>query len=460
MRRLADGGRTILMVTHATANITQCDHVAFLSRGHLVWFGPPDEALAHFGVRDFSDIYTEIEKDPVALAAKYRASPAYRTYVVQRQRALESRSTASMAAIPQRPPAARGGFENRAPGAARQFLLLTRRYAELVFRDRLLLTILLAVMPAIGLLLAGMAGKSDLAGLAPDAVAARLAAGTGELTHHAVAPSAEKLLFMTALAVVLLGVFGASYELVKERPVYRRERMVSLRIGPYLLSKFFVLAGFALVQCAALLGALWLRVDLPAKGILLEQGWLELYVTLVLTAFAGIGLGLLVSAVTPNANTVIYLVLLAVFAQILLTGTIFDLPERAVPASFGMPTRWSLEALGSTVDMDALNGQARTRLRKSVAMDVAIEHQVRADDLGPTLGPLARQTNAEIPPVRLSRRVEKEIDESLRTPLEMKLRYRHERTHLALLWSGIAAFSLAFAVVTALVLAWRDRQEG
>ncbi|WP_434423130.1 ABC transporter ATP-binding protein [Nannocystis pusilla] len=65
LRRLADGGRTIVMVTHATANIHQCDHIAFMADARLVWFGPPADALQHFGVRsgDFADIYTKVEGD-------------------------------------------------------------------------------------------------------------------------------------------------------------------------------------------------------------------------------------------------------------------------------------------------------------------------------------------------------------------------------------------------------------
>jgi len=45
LRRLVDGGRTVVLVTHATANINQCDHVCFLSQGRRVYFGPPEEAV-------------------------------------------------------------------------------------------------------------------------------------------------------------------------------------------------------------------------------------------------------------------------------------------------------------------------------------------------------------------------------------------------------------------------------
>jgi ABC-type multidrug transport system ATPase subunit/pSer/pThr/pTyr-binding forkhead associated (FHA) protein len=98
MRRLADGGRTIVLVTHATANIVQCDHVCFLSQGRMVYFGPPQEALQFFGVTsgDFADIYAQLD-DPDPQVARQRAadceekfkrSPYYQRYVAERQRTL------------------------------------------------------------------------------------------------------------------------------------------------------------------------------------------------------------------------------------------------------------------------------------------------------------------------------------------------------------------------------------
>jgi ABC-type multidrug transport system ATPase subunit/pSer/pThr/pTyr-binding forkhead associated (FHA) protein len=449
MRRLADGGRTIIMVTHATANITQCDHVAFLARGRLVWYGPPTEALEHFGVRDFSDIYTEIEKDPEGLEKKYRASAACRKYVLERQKVLTGKSSATGSF---RAGGGRPVLEKRTAGSLRQFYILTRRYAELVFRDHLLLGILLAVMPAIGLMLAAMAHPHDLVGKTPDVIAGELEGKAGEISTFEVVGSAEKLLFMTALAVVLLGLFGAAYEVVKERPVYRRERMVNLHIGPYLMSKVLVLFGFALLQCGALLGALWLKVTIPDQGVLMS-GPLEIYVTLVLTALASILMGLFVSALAPNANTVIYMILLVVFAQILLTGTIFKLPEPARPASYAVVTRWSLESLGSTVDMERLNGQTQTLMRRTITM----EYAPKPEDLGKAFKDLVDQGAVPAPGPQ---KIEKKINEPLKTPVDLQLRYGHDRGHLIFLWSVLAGFAVAFAALTAAVLSWKDRQEG
>jgi len=66
LKRLADQGRTIVLVTHATTNIEQCDYVAFMAKGRLAYYGPPKEASTFFETQDFADIYQKLsyEIDP------------------------------------------------------------------------------------------------------------------------------------------------------------------------------------------------------------------------------------------------------------------------------------------------------------------------------------------------------------------------------------------------------------
>jgi ABC-type multidrug transport system ATPase subunit len=57
LRKLADKGHTIILVTHATNNVNVCDHVCFLARGgRLAYFGPPEDAKTYFGKTDFAEI--------------------------------------------------------------------------------------------------------------------------------------------------------------------------------------------------------------------------------------------------------------------------------------------------------------------------------------------------------------------------------------------------------------------
>jgi len=358
LRRLADGGRTVILVTHATANIKQCDHVAFMGAGgRLVFFGPPDRALEFFGVKDFADIYGEIENDSALWEKRFRESTYYEQYVFSRMRDVEVNARNPDDTPSQRPAAAPPRIAPRA-NPLRQFVILTQRYFELVVRDKVLLTVLLAVMPLVGVLLTAITQPSALVGDS----AQRIAQIVSESNAYSIAGQAQVVLMMMALAAILVGLFAASFELVRERAIYRRERMVNLRLGAYLSSKFVVLVGFAALQIMALIVVVALRVQFPFEGVLLP-GPLEMYITLLLASAAGICFGLFVSALVANQNSVIYVVLLAVFTQIMFGGVLFNV---AKPLSALTLTRWTVEALGSTVDLPLLNNLGQIEVRRTV----------------------------------------------------------------------------------------------
>ena len=56
LRKLADKGQTVVLVTHATNNIDICDYVCFMGVGRLIYFGPPSQAKQFFSKTDFADI--------------------------------------------------------------------------------------------------------------------------------------------------------------------------------------------------------------------------------------------------------------------------------------------------------------------------------------------------------------------------------------------------------------------
>ncbi len=388
MRRLADAGRTIVLVTHATANIVECDHVCFLSQGRMVYFGPPGEALSFFGVDtgDFADIYTKLDDPDPARARRraveweqrFRRSHYHRQYVVDRHRSLPQ---------PRHKADGADSKQGSKPSIIRQFFVLTRRYLDLVLRDKLLLTVLMAVMPIIGALLLLISSRNWLVGSTGSEIerqlATDLAAGEGSSAVYAVVGNSQTLLFIMALASILLGLFASVYEIVKERSVYQRERMVTLKILPYIASKVVVLGVFALIQCFLLMVVVALKVELPKEGVFLPAP-IEMYITLVLGTLAAITLGLLISAVVPNANTVIYLVFLALFAQMIFAGVIFDLPGIANQFSAITLTRWTMEGLGTSADMDGLNKLTRTRFQPDpITEEVSLEIERPSDDWEP-----------------------------------------------------------------------------
>lgn len=454
LRRLADGGRTVVLVTHATANIKQCDHVAFIGEGRLVFFGPPGSALEFFGVGEFADIYGEIDNDPVLWEKRYRESSYYEEYLLPRIRNADhisrsapggppkvGRGQAEWVSETQTPAEAKTDTQplrdavppasHKSPLAPRahawrQFSILTQRYFELVVRDKVLLTLLLAVMPLVGVLLAIIAQPSALVGESTERIQEILA----ESGSYSVAGQAQVIVMMLALAASLVGVFAAAFELVRERAIYRRERMVNLRLRTYLASKISVLVGFAALQVLALLVVVALRVQVPLAGILLP-GPLELYITLLLTTIAGILLGLFISAIAANSNNVIYLVLFAVFVQIIFAGVFFDLPGIAKPLSYLTITRWSVEALGSTVDMPALNDLGQIEVRRTV------------DAVDPTTGA----------------KIQREVVYRDKLPLTFTVDYAYRADYLLSRWAVLIAISILLLLATTWAQArWAERQ--
>jgi hypothetical protein len=160
--------------------------------------------------------------------------------------------------------------------------------------------------------------------------------------------------FVMGLEAVLIGMYVPSNELIKERSIYLRERMVNLQVPAYLLSKVVVFTAFAAVQVLLYLALLSLKVHLPSQGLLLP-GPVELFITLFLTLVAGIGLGLLVSALARSADMAIYALVMMMFFQFFFSGTVFDLRGNPAEAlSHLTTTRWALTGIGVTINMPRL----------------------------------------------------------------------------------------------------------
>lgn len=62
LRGYAKNGNIVLMTTHSAESIGYLDKVFFLSRGHLIYYGPPDGIFEHFKVNSLAESYQKILK--------------------------------------------------------------------------------------------------------------------------------------------------------------------------------------------------------------------------------------------------------------------------------------------------------------------------------------------------------------------------------------------------------------
>jgi len=465
LRNLADLGKTIILVTHATANITECDLVCFLVYGQQTYFGPPSKAHDYFDIQsqdhNFADIYelfydrdpSNCKKKATQLSLKFKDSDYYKRLIVNRRVIFPSHQNRMSLDKKRDDPADRQYPEKAAKprvSSFRQFKILSQRYLEIIFRDKLLLTTSTLIMPIIGVLLLVISKSNWLTGDSLEVInnalnndLARATLEGKQTAFYSIVGNSQILIFMLALSSVLLGLFASSFEIVKERSIFLRERTVGLRLLPYYLSKLFILGLIGIIQCLLLLLVIHLKITFPTKGVILF-GFGEMLVTLILGTIAAIALGLLISSLLSHNDSVIYFLLGILIYQIIFAGVIFDLPSTIGPIVSGFTiTRWSIEGLGSTIGMNSLNQRSKIRYDPS---EFSEEIQVQI-----------QKPNPNNPTELVDETVNKIVNidpEPVEIPNERDffLNYYPTSIHLWNVWIILLLFSLTLCVETLITL--------
>ncbi|MBE9032059.1 ATP-binding cassette domain-containing protein [filamentous cyanobacterium LEGE 11480] len=332
LRKLADQGRTIILVTHATSNINLCDRIAFLGfGGRLCYFGPPQAAGDFFEIQgDFADIYNELEKGEDSVqhwANRYYQSKQYQQYVTA-----HLSLNASATRFKQTP--------NRAkPSPIQQIRLLVQRYTQLILRDRVSLLLSMLTAP-IGIMLILLANQDQQPLV------------TGSEADPNLAGLALKVLFVFTCAAIWIGLAGSLQEIVKEKAIYTRERLVNLGIPAYISSKVMVLGGLAIVQTGLMCLVVLIGFEAPTPEFI---PWaLGLSITSWLTIVSSFSLGLMVSSLVKNASQANSALPLLLLPQIIFSGVLFESVGIAKAIGWLMLSRWSIGAYGALVNINAM----------------------------------------------------------------------------------------------------------
>ncbi|EDZ97196.1 MULTISPECIES: FHA domain-containing protein [Limnospira] len=357
LRKLAHSeNRTVALVTHATANITLCDRVAFMGRGgNLCYFGPPSEAPSFFNVGrdDFAEIYNELEKSPEENQGcsiedycqqwntRFKQHTDYQKYV-RDALIIPGKINANSPGINQANQTTTK-FKDKPkqvkPSALRQIRVLLQRDIQLVLADRFNLGLSLLTAP-IGIALITLAIREQ----------EPLILGDG--SDPTLAPLALRVLFVFTCAAIWVGLSGSLQTIIRESAIYARERLVNLGLFPYLGSKILVLCFLGLAQTLLMAAVVILGFKSPEPTFI---PWLiGLSITTFLTLVTSGCLGLAVSCFVHNetqANTALPLLLLP---QIIFSGVLFKMEGIGKIISWLMLSRWSVGAYGALVDVNAM----------------------------------------------------------------------------------------------------------
>jgi energy-coupling factor transporter ATP-binding protein EcfA2 len=297
LRRLADGGVTVVLTTSSPLDAARCDKVVVLaSGGHLAFFGTPAAALGYFGADSLEEIFERLAGlgDPAAAWSRrffhfsrtrggFTAPPttpppsgpafllpdAAGPHSAGRVSADLADATVADATVAVDEEAAAEVVwrdaalspDARPSGPARQWSVLIRRDAEVLARARRTQALLAGTPVAILLAFCVLLGCGALD-------------GTGAVT----------------LAWAVLGGFvaGLAYELparATESGVLRRERFAGLSTAAFALAKATVL-----IPLLALADVLILAV--PAIDDHLPAGFGPPYLAVLLASVAGLAIAL------------------------------------------------------------------------------------------------------------------------------------------------------------------------
>lgn len=310
LRKMANSGKTVILVTHSTLQLELCDKVVFMGKGgRLCFCGSYQDALKFFGVSNVVDVYNMITENAEYWRGKFRKSmPPHRAI----------RQTAAASGRPKK---------NR----LRQLWVLSARYLKLVTNDKQRLLLLLAQAPLLAVLISFVADGKQFEQY--------------EMT--------KSLLFALSCSAFWVGMLNAIQEICKERTIMKREYMAGLSLSSYVLSKLIVLGALCLFQSFLITAVFSKMVGLPDEGIWLSP-FVELLATTFFTAVSSAAMGLFVSSLFTNADRAMTVAPILLMPQILFSGLIFKLSGATEIISWFAVCRWSMEGYGTTANLNDL----------------------------------------------------------------------------------------------------------
>jgi ABC-type multidrug transport system ATPase subunit len=127
-------------------------------------------------------------------------------------------------------------------------------------------------------------------------------------------------LFLALVVAMFLGLTNSCDDIIRDRAILERERNLNIHLPYYVLSKFFTLSLFAVIQ--SILFLLIGDAILEIRGMFWPYLWF-----MGTTAVAGVAGGLLISSVVNDAKTAANIVPLVLIPQIILGGALIKYDE-------------------------------------------------------------------------------------------------------------------------------------
>jgi ABC-type multidrug transport system ATPase subunit len=343
LRKMADGGKTVVFVTHSPLSLRLCDKIVFIGAGgYLCYYGSYEQAIRFLCEEEVrrGEIADPRKFDPNNIVKVYAKTTNDAQKYSQKFNMGRSSSTIAGSAKGDKPPQKRSFIK--------QTGILFQRNVKLYINDSgkirgsLILTALLAFFVSL------------------------VANGTQYDSYN----MTKSLYFALTCAVFFVGCMNAITEVCKERSLIKREYMTTLSLGAYILAKTAVLLILCAVQSLIFAAFFAAGVGMPPDKLMFEP-FLEVLLTIFLTGMAGSSMGMFVSCLSKNEDKAAKLAPLLLLPQMLFSGVIFELGNDILKAiSYIVTSRWSMEAFGTFVNLNVMDAMMNGRRIPRTAEDM------------------------------------------------------------------------------------------
>jgi ABC-type multidrug transport system ATPase subunit/ABC-type transport system involved in multi-copper enzyme maturation permease subunit len=317
LRKLADDGQTVVLVTHSVDNLNFCDNVVLMaSGGRIAYAGPSSTVFTALGKNNWAEVFRMLSSPEALLLSNKKRSGV----------------VSSITELPQE--------KVKKQSWARQLMTLSSRYLRVIASDRYYLGLLAAIPILIGLICYATAGELGLGTGLPDK--------RGNLFN----PIARSNLMILILGTVFIGLSTSVQEIIKEDPIRLREKSVGIRSSTYLMSKVLVLGVATSIQTFIFVSIVLFNRPVPAQGLFIGSAYLEILFLTILLGFGSMCLGLLVSSILSSSEQAMPILVGLTMAQVVLSGALPGKNEGFIAlVSPLVPSYWSMNSLASSVNL-------------------------------------------------------------------------------------------------------------
>lgn len=176
--------------------------------------------------------------------------------------------------------------------------------------------------------------------------------------------------FALVCACIWIGLFNSIQSICKERAIIKREHRTGLHISSYVLAH--MIYEMLLSFCEAIIVTLIIYIKnwghTPEEPLIFPAG-MELLVTFFLIIFTSDALGLAISSIVKTSNTAMTVMPFVLIIQLVMSGMIFELSGISEKISKFTISKWGLEAICSTANVNELKLDAFIVITEAMEKD-------------------------------------------------------------------------------------------